>query len=105
MNKVEQVVIDHFEIPEDIAKELSELLTKQTIRERLLLQVIDDPAKYEQAESLMIPITAKIERFKIQITRNFVPAKYNDPRYQWNYDGWEVDGNKVQVITFMESAE
>lgn len=100
MNKKElrQVVIDHFEIPEDLAHELSDLLTKQTIRERLLLQLIGEPDKYEQAESMLVPITARIEAIKIKITKEFVPAKYNDRRYQWNYDGWEVERNKIQVI-------
>lgn len=93
-----QSIIDLFEIPEDLAKELSDLLTKQTIRERLLLQLINDPDKYNQVEDLLLPITAKIEAIKIRITKDFVPAKYNSQKYMWNYDGWEVDGNKVQVI-------
>ena len=93
-----QVVIDHFEIPDDLAQELSGLLTKQTIRERLLMQLVGEPEKYEQAENLLIPITAKIEAIKVKITKEFVPAKYNARRYMWNYDGFEVDGNKVQII-------
>ena len=93
-----QKVIDYFEIPDDLARELSELLTKQTIRERLLLQLVNDPDKYEAAEALLIPITAKIEAIKVKITKEFVPAKYNARRYMWNYDGFEVDGNKVQII-------
>lgn len=96
--ELEPGVIDYFEIPEDIAQELSELLTKQTIRERLLLQLIGDDDKFNQAEEMLVPITAKIEAIKIKITKEYVPAKYNDPKYQWNYDGWEVDRNKVQII-------
>ena len=100
MEKKERVqkVIDYFEIPEDLARELSESLTKQTIRERLLLQLVNDPDKYEAAEALLIPITAKIEAIKVKITKEFVPAKYNARRYMWNYDGFAIDGNKVQVI-------
>lgn len=93
-----QTVIDHFEIPDALAKELSELLTKQTIRERLLMQLVGDPEKYEQAENLLIPITAKIEAIKVKITKEFVPAKYNSRRFMWNYNSYEVDKNKVQVI-------
>jgi len=91
-------VIDYFEIPEELAQELSELLTKQVIRERLLLQLINDPEKYEQAESSLIPITSKIEAIKLKITKEFVPAKYNSRRYVWNYNSWEVDKNKVEII-------
>ena len=100
MEKKEKVqkVIDYFEIPEDLARELSESLTKQTIRERLLLQLVGEPDKYEQAEKLLIPITAKVEAIKIKITKEFVPAKYNARKYMWNYDGYAIDQNRVQII-------
>lgn len=91
-------IIDTFEIPDELAKELSDLLTKQTIHERLLLQVMDDPDKYEKTMELIVPITAKIEAIKVKITREFVPEKYNSMEYVWNYDGYLVDGNKVQII-------
>ena len=71
-----QVVIGTFQIPEDLAKELSELLIKQTIRERVLVQLVEDPIKYEQTENLLIPITAKIEAIKIKITNEYVPEMY-----------------------------
>lgn len=93
-----QTVIDHFEIPEDLAKELSQLLTKQTIRERLLLQLVGEPDKYEQAENILIPIVSKIEAIKIKITKEFVPTKYNARKYMWNYDGFDIDQNRVQII-------
>lgn len=98
MNESKQQIIDYFEIPEDLAIELSDLLIKQTIRERLLTQLINDQTKYEKAEELLIPITAKIEAIKIKITKEYIPEKYNSPKYMWNYDGWEVDENKVQII-------
>lgn len=98
MQEKQQVVVDYFAIPEELAKELSDLLTKQTIREKMLVQVINEPDKYEKAEELLIPITARIEAIKIKITKEFVPAKYNSLRYMWNYDGWAVDKNKVQII-------
>ena len=92
------IVIDHFEIPEELARELSELLTKQVIRERLLLQLINDPEKYEQAESNLVPITAKIEAIKLKITKEYIPDKYNSRRYVWNYNGFEIDQNRVEII-------
>ena len=100
MEKKEKVqkVIDYFEIPEDLARELSESLTKQTIRERLLLQLVSDPDKYLDAEKLLIPITAKVEAIKVKITKEFVPAKYIAPRHMWNYAGFAIDDNKVQII-------
>ena len=94
----EQIVVGSFQIPGEVAKELSDLLTKQTIRERLLLQLIDEPVKYEQAEALLMPVTAKIEAIKNKITNEFVPEKYRSSKYIWNYDGWEIAGTSVSVI-------
>lgn len=91
-------IIDYFEIPDELAKELSENLIKQSIRQGILENVINDPAKYEAAEKLLIPVVAKIDAIKVNITRNFVPAKYRSDEYQWNYDGYEIDGNKVQIL-------
>ena len=91
-------VIDNFEIPEELAKELSELLTKQVIRERILIQVIGDDEKYDAAEEKLIPITAKIEAIKLKITKDHVPTKYMNQKYIWNYDGFEVSGNKVDIL-------
>ena len=98
MVEVNQQVIDNFEIPEDLAKELSELLVKQTIRERILLQLVADPDKFEEVEKSLIPITSKIEAIKNRITKEFVPEEYNSTKYMWNYESWEVARNKVQVI-------
>jgi len=94
-----QTVVDHFEIPEELAKELSDLLTKQTIREKILMQVINEPDKYEAAEKNLIPVVEKIKAIKIKITKEYVPAKYNSEKYIWNYNSWLVDKNKVEVIT------
>lgn len=91
-------VIDYFLIPDDMAKELSELLTRQAIKERMLLQLTDDPVKYERVESSLVPIVSKVEAIKHKITKQYVPVKYNSAKYQWNYDGYEIDANKVQII-------
>lgn len=91
-------IIDSFEIPEELAQELSDLLTKQTIRDRVLMNLVDDPVKFEEAEKMLIPITAKIEAIKAQITKEFVPSKYNDARYSWNYEGFMVSGNRVDIL-------
>lgn len=91
-------VIDTFEIPDELAKKLSDLLTKQTIRERMLLQLVGDTTKYEAMENMLVPITSSIESIKINITKKYVPEKYNSENYMWNYDGYEVDGNKISII-------
>lgn len=94
-----QVLVGHVEIPDALAHRLSDLLVKQTIRERLLREVMDDVNKYEQAEALLIPITEEIEAIKVKITRECIPDEYNDPQYTWNYNGYEVDGNSIEIYT------
>lgn len=98
MHEKKPSVIDNFEIPEDLAKDLSDLLIKQTIKERLLLQVLDEQDKYDQIESMLIPIAEKIQLIKIKITKDYVPDKYNSKKYSWNYNSWEIDKNKVEII-------
>ena len=92
------VIIDKFEIPEAIAKRLSELLTIQTIREKILDQNIENIVKYEQIEKMLIPVVSEVEALKTKITRDYVPEKYRSDEYMWNYDGYDIDGCIVQVL-------
>lgn len=96
---MEQHVVAEFTIPEELAQELSDLLVKQTIRERVLVQLVDQPEKYEEAENLLIPITRKIEAIKVKITKEYVPEKFNSAQYMWNYDGYDISENRVQIVT------
>lgn len=88
-----------FVIPEEVAKELSDLLIKQTIRERVLVNVIDQPDKYKVAEENLIPIVSRIEAIKMNITKNYVPAEFRSSEYIWNYDGYEISGTSVAVYS------
>jgi len=92
-------VISTFEIPDELARELSDLLTKQTIKERLLLQLLNDPEKYDQVENMLVPITARIEAIKLKITNEYVPDHYRFPQYMWNYQGYEIAGPYVDVMS------
>lgn len=95
---MKQKVIDYFEIPEDLAKRLTDLLATQSIRERLLLNLVDQPAKYKETEKELVKVVREIEAIKITITSTYVPERYNSSEYMWNYDGWDIDENKVQII-------
>ena len=92
-----QQVVASFQIEEAVAKQLSELLIKQSIREKLLDQNINNPTKYEQMEQMLIPIVAEIEALKNHITNECVPAEYRSEQYVWNYDGYEIDGCTVYI--------
>lgn len=97
-NNAMTTVVDTFPLPEELAKNLSNLLTKQTIRERLLMQNINDPETFEKIEDMLVPITAQIEAIKMQITEKHVPEKYRHPIFSWNYNGWAVDENHAQIL-------
>ncbi|MCM1215382.1 MAG: hypothetical protein NC548_12790 [Lachnospiraceae bacterium] len=92
------VIVASFEIPNELATELSNLLTKQVIKERLLLQLLDDREKYNQVENDLVPITARVEAIKLKITKEYVPEEYSSSRYSWSYDGYEVAGNMVYIL-------
>lgn len=94
-------VVDTFEIPNELAHELSDLLTKQTIRERLLDRMIQqgDDNGYNAAEEKLMPIVSKIEAIKNKITNEYVPLFYASSEYSWNYNGYEVSGNKVDIMS------
>lgn len=90
-------IVDHFEIPDELAKELSDLLVTQTIRENILVKLIGDP-KYNEVEKSLIEVTEKIDFIKKRITTEFVPPKYNSPEYRWNYEGYEFGKNILQIL-------
>lgn len=90
-------IVDTFTIPEQVAKRLSDLLVKQSIREKLLDQNIENAEKYERMENMLVPIVAEINQLKNQITMEYVPEKYQSDMYVWNYDGYDIDGCTVYI--------
>lgn len=90
--------VGEFTIPEELAKELSDLLTKQSIRRDTLVQLVGDEAKYTEMEAMLVPITERIEEIKVKITNEFVPEKFMNPKYTWSYDGYAISGNNVNVF-------
>lgn len=91
-------VIDTFTIPEELAQELSDLLIKQSIRQNTVNSCVGDPEKYGQAEAMLIPITAEIDKIKYHISTELVPKKYRSSKYRWNFNGWEIDNNVLQIL-------
>lgn len=85
------------QIPEELAKELSELLIKQSIRENMLERCIDDPDKYDKMEAMLVPINARIGAIQTKITQEFIPDAFKSDDYMWNYNGWEIDGNTIHI--------
>lgn len=91
-------VIDTFTIPEELAQKLSDLLIKQSIRQNTVNSCVGDPEKYGQAEAMLIPVTAEIDKIKYHISTELVPKKYRSSKYRWNFNGWEIDNNVLQIL-------
>jgi hypothetical protein len=91
-----QTVVGSFEIPEELAKELSTLITKQGIRERLLATLVGEE-KYDEVEESLIELIQRIDVIKNKITEEYVPEEFRSEDYVWNYDGYEIAGRKVVI--------
>ena len=92
-----QTIVETVEIPESIAKRLSTLLIKQSIRHRLLNEAVGDKSKFEQLEDLLIPIEEEISAVKNEITEKFIPEDFRSERFIWNYNGFEIDNNHISI--------
>ena len=92
------IKVDEVEIPDELARELSELLTTQTIKMDMLRILINNGEKHDTLEKELVPIVSKIEAIKYKITNEFIPKQYSSIQYIWNYNGYEIDGNKIEII-------
>ena len=92
-------IIDQFVIPEEMAKELSALLTESSIKKSLLVELVETPTKYEIIEKLVIGLEDKITVIKNKITKELVPLKYRSSQYSWNYDGYSSAGNTLHILS------
>lgn len=91
--------VSTFNIPEELAKELSELLVKQTVRETLLTNIAlsGNDRAYDNAEKNLMEVVNRIETIKKAITRDYIPEQYMSADYIWNYDGYDIDGTLVRI--------
>ena len=89
--------VSTFEIPDELAQELSELMTIRSIRMNLLMSMVDQPSGYEQVEKSLIPIEEKLSAIKAKITEEYVPLPYRLAKYSWTFTGY-FDGNTTVLI-------
>lgn len=92
------IIIDQFEIPDELAKELTALLTESSVKKSLLIELVEYPTKYEIIEKAVITLEDKISALKNTITREYVPEEYRTSEFSWNYDGYPTAGNIVQIL-------
>lgn len=86
-----------FEVPESIAKRLSELLIKERVRKQLLAESVNDPSRFDELENLVIIIVSEIDKIKHDITTLYVPNEYRSEDYIWDYNGYEIDKNHFTI--------
>lgn len=86
-----------FEVPEHIAKRLSDLLIKERVRKQLLFDAVNDSSKFDELENLLIVVTAEIDKIKYDITTLYVPNDYRSDDYMWDYNGFGIDGNHFTI--------
>lgn len=91
-------VIDVFTIPDEMAKELSELLGRNAVKkEQLPILFAQNPAKYEEMEGMLVADQARAEALQMRITADYVPDKYRSEEYTWRYTTYDISGNEVWI--------
>jgi hypothetical protein len=95
---MENEIVAQFEIPEEMAKELSGLLTESAVKKGLLIDLVEMPARYEIIEKLVIALEDKITAIKNKITSEYVPQEYRTVDFSWNYDGYVTAGKTVHIF-------
>lgn len=86
-----------FQIPDELAKRLSDLLVTQSIRERVLANLVGKP-EYDQMENKLIAIVNEIDAIKNKITMEYVPDEYRSERFTWTYEGYGISQNNISII-------
>jgi hypothetical protein len=90
-------VLSHFEIPDELAKKLSDLLTTQSVRQSIAVNLIDTD-KYAAAEKNLIEVTEEVDAIKNMITNEYVPEAFRDDAYMWNYNGYAISKNILDIL-------
>ena len=89
--------VTKIKIPEDVAKELSDLINKKTVRLEVAASCIKDDEAYAIAESKLIQVTERMEFLKDVITNQFIPLEYKSEEYTWNYNGYLIDKDEISI--------
>ena len=84
-----------FEIPTELANELSELLIKEEVLQTSIDHLFSQgDENWTEVMDKLTRVKQRINSIKNKITNDFVPDQYKDPRYVWNYEG---SGNTFQI--------
>jgi hypothetical protein len=90
-------VISDFEIPNELARNLSDLLTTQSVRQNIASTLVGTD-KYDMAEKKLIEVTKEVDALKNKITNEYVPKEFRDEAYVWNYNGYDIAKNKIDIL-------
>lgn len=90
-------VIDTFEIPDEMARELDRLIIQVDIMKDMLAANVIDDGRFDKLQEKLIPLQSRYTTLKNLITYQYVPSKYNSENYSWNYPGYELTGNTCWI--------
>lgn len=92
-----QTRIGTFTIPEDVAKELTELMAKTDVYESLMIKAANDPGAFDVIEKKLLDTVQKYNTVKTRITDELLPDEYRNESYTWSYRGWDIDKDVLTV--------
>lgn len=94
-------LVDTVELPEDIAANLLNNLTKYKVIMDAYIKVVDDndPVKINAIESNLVAVSQDIEWIKRHITEEYIPDKYRSDAFIWEFNGAIRGDNKISIYS------
>ena len=84
----EKNLVTTFEVPTELAQELSELLIKEDILQTSIDHLFSQgDEKWTEVMEQLTKVKSRINTLKNKVTNDFVPDQYRDQKYVWNYEG------------------
>lgn len=97
LDNLPSTVIDTFEIPDEMARELDRLIVQVDIMKDMLAASVGNEANFNKLQEKLVPLQSRYTTIKNLITYQYVPGKYNSESYSWNYPGYELSGNTCWI--------
>lgn len=83
-----KTLVATFEVPVELAEELSTLLIKEEVLQTSIDHLFSQgDENWTEVMDELTKVKSRINALKNKVTSDFVPDQYKDPRYVWNYEG------------------
>lgn len=93
--------VDTVELPEEIASNLLDNLTKYKVILDAYVNVADsnDPVKAGAITDHLVAVSQDIEWIKKHITEEYIPDKYRSDAFIWEFNGTIRGDNKISIYS------